>query len=168
MLNNLLNKKKDMKYLSNIIALCMILVLNSSAFAQPDQRMENRKDQIKAMKVAYITQLLNLSPEESQTFWPLYNQMEEEKKQIKKSGTDKASLKENLGNMSDKDLEAVIEKEFAMKQQLLDLQRQYYQKFKAVLPMQKIIKLQYADNAFNREILKKMRDKRKEMNSPRR
>ena len=159
-----------MKNVNNIIiALCMTLVVNSSLLAQPDQRMENRKEQIKAMKVAYITQLLNLTPEESQTFWPIYNQMEDEKKQIKKGGVDKASLKGNVGNMSDQDLEKIIEQEFAMKRQLLDLQqRQYYQQFKTVLPMQKIIKLQYADNAFNREILKKMRDKRKEMNAPRR
>ena len=68
----------------------------------------------------------------------------------------------------DQELEKVIEQEFATKQQLLNLQQKYYQQFKTVLPMQKIIKLQFADNAFNREILKKMRDKRKEMNTPRR
>src|ERR1700712_868052 len=56
-----------------------LLLLISFAFsflvgvAQNGNRLE-------ALKIAYITKRLNLSPEEAQKFWPIYNQYAEELK----------------------------------------------------------------------------------------
>ena len=46
-----------------------------SAQAQPGKRMER----IHAIKVAYLTDKLQLTSEQSEKFWPIYNRYEEER-----------------------------------------------------------------------------------------
>jgi hypothetical protein len=41
-------------------------------------------ERLEALKIAYITKRLDLSPEEAQKFWPIYNQYAEELKQTRK------------------------------------------------------------------------------------
>ena len=41
-------------------------------------------ERLEALKIAYITKRLDLSPEEAQKFWPVYNQYAEELKQARK------------------------------------------------------------------------------------
>lgn len=53
------------------LALCL------AASAQPADRGKVH-EKMQAEKVAYITNELNLSPEEAQAFWPVYNQVQKE------------------------------------------------------------------------------------------
>jgi diphthamide synthase subunit DPH2 len=50
--------------------------LSGSSFAQDGGRLE-------ALKIAYITKKLNLSTEEAQKFWPIYNKYTEELRAVK-------------------------------------------------------------------------------------
>jgi Spy/CpxP family protein refolding chaperone len=43
-----------------------------------------KKENIEAMKIAFITNKLELSPEEAQKFWPVYNQYNEKLKDLRK------------------------------------------------------------------------------------
>lgn len=52
------------------IAAFLLLIAVAAANGQP-----NRHERIKAEKIAFITDELNLTPEEAQIFWPVYNQM---------------------------------------------------------------------------------------------
>jgi len=43
------------------------------------------------------------------------------------------------------------------------LKKNYYEKFKAILPAQKLVKLEEAEMEFNKEVLKKFKERRAEM-----
>jgi len=58
-----------------------VLLTTSFSFAQP--LLKHKKEQIKALKVAYITEELNLNSEEAAKFWPLYNAFEDKQKEFK-------------------------------------------------------------------------------------
>lgn len=53
----------------------------SMAFAQ-EPGDENRQEKIQALYVAYVTQQLQLTPDEAQKFWPLHTQFENELKAV--------------------------------------------------------------------------------------
>jgi hypothetical protein len=63
--------------------LFLFLSLPFSAAAQ-EEEAGNMNDQkkIQAMEVAYITKELNLSPEEAQKFWPVFNKYREDVKGV--------------------------------------------------------------------------------------
>ena len=48
----------------------VLVLLSFTAFSQG---FKGKKDKVKALKVAYITEELNLTTEEAQRFWPIYN-----------------------------------------------------------------------------------------------
>ena len=70
------------KYLLILTLFCGSFV---SAKAQDDQPInENkRQEKIQALYVAYITQQLQLSPEDAQKFWPVHTQFSTELKSVK-------------------------------------------------------------------------------------
>ncbi len=72
-----------MNTLKNTIVAGVILLGSLTAYAQPEGGPANRKKQIEARKVAFITSELNLSPEEAQVFWPVYNQAQAERKALR-------------------------------------------------------------------------------------
>ena len=55
------------------------------ANAQDEQPSEKKQENIEALKVAFISKELDLTPDEAQKFWPQYNQYSKELKAIKLS-----------------------------------------------------------------------------------
>jgi len=125
-----------------------------SLFAQPRDR-GNAK--IEAQKVAYITNRLDLTAEESAQFWPIYNQFQKDRKGINR----KRKSKQMIENMSDAELEEQMISNFKKDQELLDLKKMYFEKLKKVLSIRKIATLQEAEREFKRTILDMMKKRRK-------
>jgi hypothetical protein len=68
--------------------------------------MAQNGNQIEALKIAYITKRLNLSPDEAQKFWPIYNQYAEELKRTRqdaiRNSKSEIELDESLLNVRKK------------------------------------------------------------------
>ena len=54
------------------------------AFAQPDRDEPKRSEKVAALKRAFITSELALTPVEAEKFWPVYNAHEETQKTHRK------------------------------------------------------------------------------------
>jgi hypothetical protein len=120
----------------------------------------NRED-IESMKIAYLTKKLDLTPDEAKKFWPVFNQFSDELKNVRsnrrKTGRD---AKEDFDNLSDKELEKIVDGDIAMRQQELDVIKKYNSQFKQVLPMKKVAALYRAEDDFKRELLEKIKERR--------
>jgi hypothetical protein len=101
------------------------------------------------MKIAYITNLIQLTPDESQKFWPIYNLYEADLKKVR----DKYNSERNPALLSDQEVEKYIQDGFEMEEQLIKVKRDYVQKMKAVISIRKIALLTKAERNFNRTIL---------------
>lgn len=136
------------------LILTMVLFLPMLVIAQPKKRPQ--KDQIEAQKIAFITKELDLTPDESQKFWPVYNQFNKERQEIKKQ--QRAALKpgKNIDELSDAELQKIMEANLNYKQKELDLEKQYHAKFLTVLPTKKVAKLYKAEEKFKRILLEKI------------
>lgn len=140
-----------------ILGILMIGFFTFSSFAQ------GRKGQkkIEAQKVAFITNYLELTPEESAVFWPVYKQYEKDKRAIRKQYKRTEEIEE-IEKMTDAELEAQMLSSFQRDQKQLDLKKEYFEKLKEVLSMRKIAKLRVAEKEFKTTILDVMRKRRKE------
>ena len=65
-----------------ILILTLFFGSFSFANAQGGGDKENRSEKIQALKIAFITQKLELSADEAQKFWPVYNRYEAELRQV--------------------------------------------------------------------------------------
>ena len=67
---------------NKLTTLIILLITMQFSFAQNGKLFREKREQIKSIKVAYITNELSLTPEESAKFWPLYNAFEEKQQEI--------------------------------------------------------------------------------------
>src|SRR5688572_30493116 len=101
----------------------LFAVTSFCAVAQPDG---NRKEKLDAMKIAFITQELDLTSQEAQTFWPVYNQFDNELDALRKARkTALSDARDEFDTMSDAELAKTIDSELNFQQQELDLRKKY-------------------------------------------
>ena len=153
-------KNKNMKRI--ILIASTLFVASQIGFAQPNQAKKgDRKEKIEAMKVAYITDKLDLTPKEAQQFWPVFNEFDDKLKDLRQGRKkDTKDGMDNLDQLSDKEVETLIDSEIGYRQRELDLLKEYHAKFKAVLPARKVAKLYRAQEDFKRELLKKIQERK--------
>lgn len=151
------------------ILILAFIVLTGFAYSQgpppkvkAEQRQE-KKDNIESMKIAFLTTKLDLTPEEAQKFWPVYNQYNEKLQELrKKRRQDEREAKKNFEDLTDKEVEQAIDNDLAFRQKELDLQKEYNTKFKSVLPIKKVSRLYHAEEQFKKVLIDKLKDNRGE------
>jgi len=137
------------------------LVTGSSIAQPPPDRMEDRREDIEAMKIGFLTKKLDLTPDEAKAFWPVYNQFTAERDKLRQSMRDsRKELREDFENRSDKEVERVVDGEIAFRQQELDLMKKYHAEFKQVLPIKKVARLYRSEEDFKRELLQRLQQRR--------
>ncbi|MFL5762699.1 MAG: hypothetical protein ACJ77K_02080 [Bacteroidia bacterium] len=150
------------------VLLLAFICASAITFSQPmgpppkgkADRMQEKRDNIESMKIAYLTKQLDLTPEEAQKFWPVYNQYHDKLQELRKQRRmNKKDPKKNLDDLTDKQIEQAIDEDFAARQKELDLQNEYNAKFKAVLPIRKVARLYTAEEQFKIVLLDKLKDK---------
>ena len=146
-----------------------LLMIGFACTAQPMGPHHDKRGQIEAHKIAFITGALDLTPEEAQVFWPVYNQCQKEREEFRKSN--RKQFKEGgehnpLDEMSDKEVEILVDNEIAMRQKELDMDKECHAKYKQVLPIKKIAKLYRAEMEFKKVLLKKMQEHKKAPRTP--
>jgi len=140
-----------------IAAVCLLAA--TVLFAQPQKPSEEQRkkdfERIKAEKIAFITSELDLSPEEAQVFWPVYNQCWKELLESHKTMTDAfyAFHGKRGDELSDKELEAKLDEYIAASKAHNQVMSDWYPKFRAVLPVRKVAKLYQAEEAFQRRMI---------------
>lgn len=122
-----------------------------------------RQEQVKAAKIGFITRELNLTEEEAQKFWPVYNKFDNEREAHRRK---MMALRLETGSsgdvMTDKEAEAAVEQYLQLRQEEVDLEKRFYQSVKKVLPAEKVALLFQAEKRFQRELLRNLQQRREE------
>jgi len=154
---------KTSKWYLNYGLVLFLSTLFASATAQSNAAtQQTKKDMIEAQKVAFITQQIELTPKESQTFWPVYNEYKEKSRELIKANRQQMMAYTKLVNPTEKQAEEIVDAQIIHEQKMLDLKKTYHIQFKALLPATKLIKLYKSEKDFNKFLLKQMREKKKE------
>lgn len=138
-----------MRYLTFTAAM---LLLGVALSAQPDP--DRRDERIRSYRVAIFTEVLRLTSEEAQSFWPIYNEYMDNRDRA----VDDLRPKKQLDAMNDAEVEEQIKRHFEMRQRELDLEKDLYQKMRKVLPTRKIARIPNAEREFRERLLTKMQE----------
>ena len=126
------------------------------ALATPAKAQRNNQN-IESIRVAFITQKLDLTPEESQKFWPVYNSYREEARRIAvKRAQQRRALKHQPGTAAPVD-------ELQLESEMLELKKRYRVEFARVLPKQKAALVYPAEREFMQQLIEHL-PKRKKKN----
>lgn len=149
--------------LSKITTL-LILLISMASFAQPGSRMKERiqqkKEQVKSMKIAFITSELNLTPDEATKFWPLFNAFEDKQRELKQERIKNYMDRIDSDKLSEKEATTLLTQMENTEDELFQLRKKFVANLKGVLPAVKILKLKKAEEEFSRKLLQQYRDKK--------
>lgn len=131
------------------------------ALAIPGLAQAGGERDIESIRIGYITRQLNLTPAESQTFWPVYNQYQDEMRKFKMNRrAEMKDTRQNFDTMSDKEVATALDEFVALKQEELNLFMKYHNEFKKVLSPRKVAKLYQAEAEFTQKILERLQERR--------
>ena len=136
------------------------LTLASAAAAAPARAQTteiNARDEIaltradvQARRQEIIGAVMELNPEESDKFWPVYRDYRAE---IEKLGDERVKFVEqfarNSATMSDEESKNLLDQWFKLRSKQLDIQKKYAGKFHKVLPGAKVARFYQVENALD-------------------
>ena len=141
----------------------MIISAAIVAGAGPSMSAHNRcdegwKEKMMSEKIAFLTVELDITPEEAQSFWPVYNQKEKERdaarhEVIKAHKAMSTALEEGK---STKELSALLDAYVAAKVKQDVVDNGSAEAFKTVLPVEKVVKLFVAEEKYRRQYINKL------------
>jgi hypothetical protein len=129
-------------------------MLSTSLFAQSKSE---RYEQIETIKVAFITKKLDLSSEEAQKFWPIYNNYQKELMLLMKKRREER-LRTDI-EPNDK-----INLDLSYESKMLDLKKKYKKLYSKAIPAEKILLLYQAEREFREHLIKQLNHRRKPTN----
>ena len=150
-----------------LVIFCLGLSLVSLK-AQPHGGRGPGHEQIEAARIAFITEQLNITPEQAQQFWPIFNQYEDQRDELRRSMRGSWQQIRDAESLSDAEAEALVHKLMDMRQKELDLEKAYTEKVLKVLTPQQVVQLDVAEERFKRMVLERLREQRGERDELRR
>jgi len=138
-----------------------------SVMAQSNDRLEK----IKALKVAFITEKLDLSPKEAQTFWPIYNKYSDNSEKIRENQRveyrQNVKRGEKISDLRDEVSEKLVASFLSGEEEQLRLKKQLVNNLKSVLSSKKVWRLIRAEDEFKQKMIEEYKKRREKMQESR-
>jgi len=138
------------------LMMMMTLLITIPMFSQDDfpsktkPSKEERLKKYESLKVAHITNELDLTPEQAQKFWPIYNKYDSRKKEAREE-----MRKKGFSEMTEKEAEMYLQKSHQKRQDAIDLDFQMLEELKGVLSAKQRVMLLKSENKFHRTLVKR-------------
>jgi len=136
-----------------LLLLLLAGIVRVQAQQTPDQRQE-RMSRIENAKIAYLTDKLSLTQEQAQRFWPVYNEFTDKRRKL--SQQQRQLRGTNVESLNEQQIKDLIKQNFSFRQNEVNLEKEYYEKFQKVLSVRQTGQLLVAEREFTREILQKL------------
>ena len=128
----------------------LLLALAPAASAQGGRRLA----QLENAKIAFITNRVTLTQDQAQRFWPLYNEFSERRRDLNRNG--RLLRRDVTESMTDQQIRENFNQSFAVRQQELNLEKEYFEKFQKVISLRQVALLFMAERDFTREVIKRV------------
>ncbi len=135
-------------WLKVLIILCVSAVMTTTVMAaQVEDEIELTREVIKTERKAIIAKNMQFTEEESQAFWPVYNEYKEE---VRKVADRKVKLimdyAKNYETLTAGQANEMLEEVLSIKKADLKIKKKYVTKLKKILPAKKVMRFYQLEN----------------------
>lgn len=140
--------------------LLIILFLLPANILLAQEKNEDREAQhkrIKALKVAFITQELELTDKLAQEFWPIYNEYERKKRKLHER--EHIEL-EDVSCYNENQAEDLLNEFLSVENEEYKIKKQLFKDLKQIITAKDIIKLHKLEDEFHKKLIREYRAKK--------
>ncbi|WP_341216376.1 sensor of ECF-type sigma factor [uncultured Wocania sp.] len=136
------------------------LFISFSILAQ--EKRGDKHEKIKALKIAFITEKLDLTEKEAQQFWPIYNLHDDNINQIRQKKLRKIhyEIRQNKDDLSENQAANLLNRLTTAENNIHKERLQLTTKLKSIISAKKIILLKVAEEEFKHKMLKQFKMRR--------
>lgn len=147
--------------MKKIITLLLIFI-STFTFGQNNKKMER----IKALRVAFISTKLDLTPEEAQKFWPIFNKFDDEQLELRKQNRlVMFKLKpKNATTISSIEMDKLLEESELIESNLQNNRKQFVKNLKDVISPKKILQLKQLEEDFKNKLIQQLKARKNNEN----
>jgi hypothetical protein len=154
-----MNSKKMKKLLYLIIASLICVCLQAQDAEEIPQENITAKEKIQAAKIGLITQRLGLTSEQAEKFWPIYNEFNQKRADLRKQYKE-AERNINPNNPDPKQQQALVDLGLKIKQDEVTLEKEYSGRLMNVITAQQMLNLKQAERDFRNIIINMLNNRR--------
>jgi hypothetical protein len=138
--------------------LLLVLFVSSSLYAQ---RLD--KEKVKTLKIAYLTEKLDLTVSEAEIFWPIHNEFEKKVDEIKlKSVKFRKQIATNK-DLSEEDTKKILVQIIQLSSDRNQLEVDYFNRLLEILPAKKVVIAISSDKEFKRKMIEEYKERHRKL-----
>lgn len=144
----------------------IILMVSGSMFTvfgqdQADMVDAGARSKLEAARIAMITERLNLTPEQAEKFWPIYNQYAQERRSLQQEAL-KARQGWDMNNLTEEQSQQLVQIQMKFKQDKVNLESKYANMLTQVISAKQLVALRKAEDDFRAMILRRLEQRRQQ------
>ncbi len=145
------------------------LMMTGALFTAQAQKHHdgNWKEKIQSEKIAFLTMEMDITPEEAQVFWPVYNMVQ---KEMDAAFQEVIKAHKELASATDTDdtdnIAACLDNYLQAQSKLQEIKAKATAEYNKVLPVKKVAKLYLSEEKFRRQHIRRLHDGRKHGHTP--
>lgn len=119
------------------------------------------RERLNAYKIAFFTKRLNLTPQEAEKFWPVYNEFQDNKIKIQQERQEiSRNFNQNELNMSEKEMIDAGDRLITLEVREASIAQEFHNKVRTILSPVKVLRLYQAENQYRLQLLKELQQRR--------
>lgn len=143
---------------NKILVLIFMLFATSMFYGQ-----RRSGERIKALKIAFITERLELNAQEAQVFWPIYNAYADKIEAFRKKERSQIRTKlRNMDDLSEKEVKVLLDQTIALQHERHKENMSFIEKMGNVISAKKAFMLIKAEEDFKKRLLQQIKKRRQE------
>ena len=134
------------RYLFLALAIAVFTCSHAPAFSQQG----GGKDDVKAVKISFISDMMQLTPTQAAQFWPLYNKYDGEMRNVRKG-------RHNLTNEKGKTAEEIIDERQLLDERELSIKARYKDEFLKIVSAHQLNQMYLGEAKFVKYLMERMK-----------
>jgi hypothetical protein len=143
---------------ASILAISLAFIATAAFSQESRPRFKENMEKIQAERVSYLTNQLDLTVQEAEKFWPLYNEYLQMREDLFMTRRNQMPRGFDPGQLPEEDLEKMFNSILDQEIKLAELKKVYYLKIREILPVKKVLMLHRAEQDFMNHMLNQIRE----------
>lgn len=150
--------------IATCLAFLFIFPMTLKAQETPDPKHDRREDhseKIDKLRIAFITTELDLTSAEAEKFWPVYNEMDNKLKELRKTERMvEREVRDSLETLTNEEAKQKRNTLFENQEKEIAIRKEYTEKISKIIGDKRTLKLLSLEHEFRRELLERLREER--------
>lgn len=142
-----------------ILAMSLFLIFPAIAQKSENKSKEDMRKELHEFKLKYLAQEMDLNDDQKKPFFDIYEQLVNERREVRKTFRHSQKKLKNSKNLSNADYEAINKDLTAAKEKETLIEKKYDEKFSKFLSAKQIFKMKEAEEKW-RAKMKEMRNQK--------